>query len=1060
MSSTPGSNDALGSDDASGSNEAPGSKMNIGARVLAYAASHPDAPAVRAGGVTTTYGQLAAHGGAIAGGLRRSGVRAGDRVALGLVPGPGFVAAVLAVAALGATYVPLDGRHASRRLTDIVEQARCRLVVVDAAFPAAIAGVPLDDVSVPAPPLTEADLVDPGSTPLYVMFTSGSTGVPKGVLIDHGAVIQLIDAIRGELTLRPGLVWSLVHSIAFDFSTWEMWGALLTGGVIAAASPSSIADPRALAEFIAVESVAVLSQTPSSFRRITADPELIRLATLLGPTDGGATVGGGASVAGDSRPGNLRYVVFGGEALPSSTLRPWVEQVGYEQPQLINMYGITETSVHTTLHRVGPPSLARTHVPIGAALPGRRVVVRTGDGTQAPAGTVGELYVGGGGLALGYLDDPELTARRFVATDHGTFYRSGDLGWLDDAGVLHHAGRMDREIKVRGHRIALEEVEAGVRRLPGVRDAVAVALDHPTHGGNILIAYVTGEVEAPDALQARLRDQFPVHMVPTHVIPIAEIPLNANGKLDTDRLPSPWASAPVVDTGDRGDDPESVIRQAFADVLGYPLDEIGPDADFFALGGDSLLAAYVFDAARWLRARLSIADLFDDPTPSGLARRFTAREETTDRQDATDRDDTTARGTIKTAPDIELPLTRAQEGLLVEWLHGQPTMYQVGLLVHLDLRSSADRVAHAILALGGLHPVLRTQIDIDAIGAEVRIGATADVSVIVCDEVSLDGARQWIADVRGSRFDLGKDALLRFRVGTLADGTLSVAIVGHHIICDGWSLSVLVRDIVDAVRDGVDAVTLTERGQRHLAVLAATPEREAEDIERYQRDAGAAPDVGWTAHVAGSVGADGPLIDRARTLGPEIHRRAITLARAARAPVKSAYVAAHLLAVADPGRADFAACIALSGRPDLPDAQTCVGYFVRPRILDVTTRGDRSAADFVSAVWRAEQQQLATRHAPIAVQLEKRGAHGRQREMPPVLMNYVDFHILTELGPVLLAREAYDENSFPLTVDVVAGGAAQGREHGTRITVRGRVGADVLDRLAADHVTALIDLVA
>ncbi len=1026
---------------------------NICTGFIDYARSQPDAPAVRDRGVTTTYGQLSVQAASVAAGLRRLGVTPGDRVALGLAPGAGYVAAVLGVSAIGATYVPLDSRHASRRLTGIVERARCTVLLADAAttdtaLADGVRVVALDELRAPASPLTVAELVEKGhADALYIMFTSGSTGVPKGVLINHAAVAQLIACIGGELTLTPGLVWSMVHSTAFDFSTWEMWGALLTGGVVTVASAASIADPRALCEFIAAESVSILSQTPSSFRRITADPELVGLITS---------------------GGHLRYVIFGGEALPSGVVRPWVDQVGFDRPTLINMYGITETTVHTTLHAVGPESLQLTHCPIGVPLPGRSVVIRADDGSVAAPGTVGELLVGGAGLAVGYLDDPELTARRFVTRDDETFYRSGDLGWVDGAGLLHHAGRMDREIKIRGHRIALEEVEAGVRRLPGVRDVVAVALPHPTHGGNTLIAYVTGDDLDTEEVHGLVRAELPAHMVPAHVIAIEALPLNANSKLDVPRLPEPWpkpaadgaASTKATSTkststngstnSSSDESPESMIRQAFSDVLGYPLPEIDADADFFALGGDSLLAAYVFDAARWLRSRLSIADLFDDPTPAGLARRWHERAD----RNAT----TSAEPTPDSHGDLELPLTRAQEGLLVEWLNSDATVYQDGMLVRLDLPCSVDDLAAAIRGLGAVHPVLRTQIDIDAIGAEVRISAKTDVSVMVCDDrggdpdAGMDRARAWIGRLRGERFDLLLDPLLRFRVGTLADGTYTVAIVGHHVICDGWSLSVLVRDIVDVCLGRADLTALVARGRQHLRILAATPAIEAADIDRYRNGAVPSTSTGAARRVVDAAGADGPIIERSATVGPALHRRAVTFARTAQTPVKSVYVAAHLAAVAESDAAGdvMSACVTLSGRPDMPEAQTCVGYFVRPRILDIPSRGQQSPEEYVRAVWQAEQRQLPTRHAPLSAQLAV-----RRRVLPPVMMNYVDFHVLNDVASAVLAREAYDENSFPLTVDIVS----RGPDHGTTVTVRGRAAADVLERLAADHVAALAALI-
>jgi amino acid adenylation domain-containing protein len=362
----------------------------------------------------------------------------------------------------------------------------------------------------------------------YVIYTSGSTGNPKGVLVEHQNVVRLFSATDEWFHFDRHDVWTLFHSYAFDFSVWEIWGALLYGGRLVIV-PKAVA--RSSSDFYRLlchEKVTVLNQTPSAFRQLIA----------------------AQAASGESHC--LRYIVFGGEALEVATLKPWYEQNRGKQTQLINMYGITETTVHVTYRPLNQVDVQhRGASPIGAAIPDLTTYILDPYGEPVPIGVTGELYVGGAGVARGYLNRPELTAARFLpdpfSFDSGTrMYRTGDLGrWLPD-GTIEYLGRNDFQVKIRGFRIELGEIETRLSEFPDVGEAVVIAREE-TPGDNRLVAYYTTPSIAganqntisAERLRSHLLETLPEYMVPAAYVHMQSLPLNNNGKLDRKALPAP-----------------------------------------------------------------------------------------------------------------------------------------------------------------------------------------------------------------------------------------------------------------------------------------------------------------------------------------------------------------------------------------------------------------------------------------------------------------------------------------------------------------------------------------
>ncbi|MFD7032595.1 amino acid adenylation domain-containing protein [Streptomyces sp. NPDC059917] len=466
---------------------------SLPAAFAAQARLRPDAIAVGCGEERLTYAELDRRSDALARRLRALGAGPESRVAICVEPSVRLVTGILGILKSGAAYVPLDPRHPADRLAFTLGDCGAAALVADpehAALADGAAAVAVLDVDQPlsAEPLEPAPL---GPDHLaYVIYTSGTTGRPKGALLTHANVLRLFDAAAGDVSFGPDDVWSLYHSAAFDFSVWEIWGALLHGGRIAVVPQEARRTPAACHALVRDEGVTVLSQTPTAFRQFA---------------DADAAAG-----ARDTGPLALRHVVFGGEALEPGTLRDWAARHP-DGPRLVNMYGITETTVHVTAHTLGAADLAAPGSVIGRPLADLAVHLLDRRGEPVPPGVPGELCVGGPGLARGYLGRPGLTAERFVPSplgDGARLYRSGDLARRLPDGTLEYLGRIDQQVKVRGHRVELGEIEAELGAHPDVRH-VAVLPSRAPDGATGLVAYLVPDQGAgarPERDEVRAAD--------------------------------------------------------------------------------------------------------------------------------------------------------------------------------------------------------------------------------------------------------------------------------------------------------------------------------------------------------------------------------------------------------------------------------------------------------------------------------------------------------------------------------------------------------------------------
>jgi amino acid adenylation domain-containing protein len=589
-------------------------------RFASQVARTPDAVAVCCRGEALTYRELGSRANQLAHHLRALGVGPEVRVGVCLEPSLHLLIALLGVLEAGGAYLPLDPDHPPERLAFLLDDSEAPLVLsvrrlAEALLPRGQGRVLLDDDAdrIAGRPTTTVGSEASSDQLAYLMYTSGSTGRPKGVLVEHGNLTRLFDRTQPWFQFGAADVWTLFHSYGFDFSVWEMWGALLHGGRLVVVPPEAKRSPAAFLDLLQRERVTVLNQTPSAFRRlILAEGEAERWEP------------------------SLRLVIFGGESLDPGMLRPWFARHGDVHPQLVNMYGITETSVHATYHRLRATDEAGQS-PIGRPIPDLEIVLMDETGKPVPKGVPGEIYVGGAGVARGYWRRPSLDGERFVPdprarTPGARFYRSGDRAAERGDGSLVYLGRLDQQLKIHGYRIEPGEIEACLRECPGISEAAVVAPDYGP-GDRRLVAYVTAQKDGaaadPEplvrALRALAARKLPPHMRPASFALIPRMPLTVNGKIDRHELCE--AALEPTAAADLPAEPDRALPRALAALWEEVLEVEGVQAedDFFELGGDSLKAVLVFSLIEErFGARLDLGVLASGATVAKLAEAIAA----------------------------------------------------------------------------------------------------------------------------------------------------------------------------------------------------------------------------------------------------------------------------------------------------------------------------------------------------------------------------------------------------------------------------------------------------
>jgi amino acid adenylation domain-containing protein len=728
----------------------------------------PGAVAVVFDSQQVTYAELNARANRLAHHLRARGVGPDARVGICVERSVEMVVGLLAILKAGGAYVPLDAGYPVARLRDMLEDSAPAVLLthpplaataatLSAGFALPVLDLTADKAWAHRPETNpDRDGVGPGNL-AHVLFTSGSTGRPKGVMLEHGSLVNRLAWMQDRYGMEAHEALLQKTPFSFDVSFWEFFWPLMVGARLVMARPGGHRDPAYLVEAIRREGITVAHFVPSMLQLFLEHPDAGRCTGLL-------------------------RVAVSGEAVSAALARQFHERL--PGVGLFNQYGPTESGEVTEW--ACAPGAAR--VSIGRAIHNSAVYVLDRTGEPVPVGVAGELFIGGVAVARGYLGRPRLTAERFVPDPFGEpgarMYRSGDLcRWLAD-GTVEYLGRSDFQVKVRGFRVELGEIEARLAAHPGVREAVVLALDDGS-GGKRLVAYFAGEALESEALRSHLSAQLPEYMVPAAFVRLDAFPVTPNGKLDRRALPAPDADAFAARAyeGPAGE-AEIVLAGIWSELLG--VERVGRGDHFFALGGHSLLAVRVVSRVRQaLGVQAEVGDLFVRPVLADFARGLAAGA----RAEAP-----SITPVDRTAP---IPLSFAQQRLwFMERLGDLGATYHIASRLRLKGELDRDALARALDGIVARHEVLRTTFaEVDGV-PEQRI-APAEASGFTLAEHDLGGAElhRVLAEATRAPFDLERGPLIRGRLVRLAADDHVLLITMHHIVSDGWSMGVLFNEL-------------------------------------------------------------------------------------------------------------------------------------------------------------------------------------------------------------------------------------------------------------------------
>jgi len=733
----------------------------------------PEAIAVTYGDDSLTYAELNTQANRWAHRLVQLGVQPDSLVALCAGRGLPMLVGLLGILKAGGAYVPLDPAYSGERLQYILADSAPVLLLADELGRQALGDCEVPVLALEQPLRGESDdLQDVGVRPAhlaYVIYTSGSTGKPKGVMVEHRQVARLFSATNAWFNFSVADRWCLFHSFAFDFSVWEIWGAWLYGGQLFIVPQAIARSAPDFYHFVCRSGITVLNQTPSAFKAFIQ-----------------------AQAHSEARQ-QLREIVFGGEMLKPCDLAPWFARPENRQTRLINMYGITETTVHVTYRPLSAQDTAITTSPIGSRIPDLRMYLLGADGEPVPMGAIGELYVGGEGVARGYLNRPELTAERFLddpfnRAPGARMYRTGDLARYLPGGDIEYLGRNDQQVKIRGFRIECGEVEAQLSTDPRVRSVAVDAIDDGD-GGKRLVAWVVPAQEAERAtlatgLRQHLQARLPDYMVPVAYVWLEALPLTGNGKLDKRALPVPQVDAYVREAyAPPQGEAENLLAAIWRELLG--VERVGRYDHFFELGGHSLMAVRLANRVQQAGWQLPLQALFASPVLHVLAQAL----EVAPAQEPLP--------ILPVARDGDLPLSFAQQRLwFLTQLEGMSETYHIPLALRLHGRLDRQALQHSLDALYARHESLRSRFITREDRPQVQILPANGLPLAFHDLRRHPAQADTLCRQAATQpFDLTQGPLVRAALIRLADEEHLFLLTCHHIISDGWSTGILLREL-------------------------------------------------------------------------------------------------------------------------------------------------------------------------------------------------------------------------------------------------------------------------
>ncbi|HEY3861974.1 MAG TPA: amino acid adenylation domain-containing protein [Verrucomicrobiae bacterium] len=980
----------------------------------AKAAERADSIAVNLAETSLTYRELDSRANQLAARLRSFGAGPEVPVALYLDRSLEMVVAILGVLKAGGCYVPIDLAYPKERVAFMLEDAGASILLTQEklaaslpAKPATVLRIDTDwpDIATHSPASQPSGAN--GSNAAYIIYTSGSTGKPKGVVVTHHNVLRLLSQTDHWYGFNENDVWPLFHSYAFDVSVWELWASLLHGGRLVIVPYLTSRSPADFYQLLECERVTVLNQTPSAFRQlIWAETQAQRRLDL-----------------------NLRYVICAGEALELQSLKPWFERHGDQRPVVVNMYGITETTVHSTYRPITMQDLASgAGSVIGVPIPDLQIHLVDDQLKPVARGTAGEICVGGDGVARGYLNRDDLTARRFLPDPFSSqpgarIYRSGDLARVSEQGELEYLGRMDHQVKIRGFRVELGDIESALNRHPGVRESVVLARDE-AEGEKRLVAYIVPVGGAPTVTELRehLRPIIPEYMTPARFVILTALPLTANGKVDRRALPAPDDTRPEMEsqyTPPRGGG-ERKLATIWSAVLGVA--KVGVLDNFFELGGDSIRSIAILSRAEEQGIKLSLRQMFQHPTVAGMAACAAASEAPEEKLHTSPFSLVSAADRERMPADVEdaYPVTRLQLGMFFHnELNPESAIYHDIFSYRIESPFDREKLSDALSHLIQRHPILRTSFHLAGFGEplqlvhrQARFRLTVDDLREAGEAAQNQALAEWIENEKRAPFDRTTAPLIRFHVQWRRAQAFQFIISFHHSCMDGWSLAAVLTEIF---RDYA-ALRRAEAQE-----IIPPPRATCRDFAALERQSCASETVRhfWSEKL---TGANMPMVPRwpksmcaggrEQARGPEIQVEAEVLqglkemARRAGVPLKTVLLAAHQRVMSLLyGQPEVVSGLLCNGRPEAVDGEKVIGLFLNTLPLRLSMAGG-TWLDLVRQCFAAEQEIAPHRRFPLAEIQKLNGG----RPVFEAAFDFVQFHVYNEMpGGIDFRDGAYFE---------------------------------------------------
>ncbi|MEQ3450282.1 MULTISPECIES: non-ribosomal peptide synthetase [unclassified Pseudoalteromonas] len=954
-----------------------------------------------------TYRQLNCIANSLSHALIAKGIRPESKVALCLERGIDQVLAILAILKAGGAYIPLDPSYPDERLAYILSDSKPDLVISDGIRLSAQefdVFCQVDFTELKQYSGCDANPVVTGlgrSSLAYVIYTSGSTGAPKGVMVEHGNVIRLMHHAQTIFDFNEQDVWTMFHSFSFDFSVWEMWGALCFGGELLVVPQDCARSPEAFFTLLRSKSVTILNQTPSAFYNLIAVDQ--RSAETL----------------------NLRYVIFGGEALTPSLLSSWVDKYGLQSPALVNMYGITETTVHVTYKRLTADDLSLEKSNIGYPLPDLSVRIVSSQGHNLPPGAIGEMYIAGPGVARGYNGKPALTQDKFgVTTAEGErFYRSGDLARLLPTGELEYIGRADQQVKIRGFRIELSEVESKLSRYPELEDVVVIARDQPLR----LVAFVKSRNEAFDLtkFESFMNRSLPNHMIPSFVMVLAAMPLTENGKVDKKALALQVLSGSEKQTtsDNKPNVLETQLSQIWEEVLN--VQGVGLDQSFFNVGGDSIRALSVISRCADENIHFSVKDLFAQKTIRNLAALIASGAVKADAEIAIQPFGQLSSLEKSTLVDIygervedAYPLSSLQKGMVFhhQLQPGKGTYHDVFSL-DIKLNWSLPKFTKAVEEMMTAHHMLRATFHLEGEHGYAIIHEKPPVPLFfedlrgVSSEAQTPTIQAWYqAEIKR---EIALDELLwSVHCHQLDNEHMCFHLSFHHALLDGWSVASLLSELFERyLSKSQGRAEKTYQGVPSFGEAVALEFKALSDeanIAFWQTYLNETETPWWKSEKRDET------LETRFSLSHQQSQKIKQIAAQSQVQVKSLCLAVHQTFMRlISGQENLTTPTVFNTRPEIPGAQRTLGLFLNSLPVRITEPHGKTWAQMLNDTETQLQNVNAHRFFPLS-EIQNL----LQEDYASSLFNYTDFHAYKQVSDDIevLNSQVFEKTNYQLEV--------------------------------------------